>query len=57
MCVNQKDNVGSWIRKCLEIYIMFPKEVCDLQNYSDDLNLSSCQEASAVRSFAFTDRL
>lgn len=47
MGVNQKDNVCSRICKCLEIYIMFPKEACDLQNYSNDLNLSSCQEASA----------
>lgn len=57
MGVNQEDNVCFRICKCLEIYIMFPKEVCDLQNYSNDLNPSSCKEALAMGSFAFTDRL
>lgn len=57
MGVNQKDNVCFRICKCLEIYIMFPKEVRDLKNYSNNLNLSSCLEASTMRSFAFTDWL
>lgn len=42
MGVNQKDNVCFRICKCLEICIMFPKEVRDLKNYSNDLNLSGC---------------